>query len=136
MLEQKSVNTQIGQALLLVFLMGLFAQCATKDQYGQLDLKKWRSDRGGCNGVRATLEPAFKAEVQNLKGESSNTLGDWLGRPDANILADRNQKFYIYYFERGPQCEQAGAKSKSRSVAIRFSAMGIATEITFQNGLP
>lgn len=119
-----------------LLIVGAFAQCSTEDRFGQLDLKKWRSDRGGCNGVRATLEPAFKAEVQNLKGKTSNTLGDWLGRPDANVLADRNQKFYVYYFERGPQCEQPGAKSKSRSVAIRFSAMGIATEITFQNGLP
>ncbi len=122
--------------LMSLLIVGAFAQCGTEDRFGQLDLKKWRSDRGGCNGVRATLEPAFKAEVQNLKGKTSNTLGDWLGRPDANVLADRNQKFYVYYFERGPQCEQPGAKSKSRSVAIRFSAMGIATEITFQNGLP
>ncbi len=132
-MNKKGILLRLLMSLLTIMV---FAQCSTKDTFGQLDLKKWRSDRGGCNGVRATLEPAFRAEVQNLKGVTSNTLGEWLGRPDANVLADRNQKFYVYYFERGPQCEQAGAKSKSHSVAIRFSAIGLATEITFQNGLP
>ena len=124
------------RVLFLFCTVGTFAQCSTQDTFGKLDLKKWRGDRGGCNGVRTALEPAFRAEVQNLKGKTSNTLGEWLGRPDANVLADRNQKFYVYFFERGPQCNQPGTKSTSRSVAIRFSAIGIATEITFQNGLP
>lgn len=106
------------------------------DQFGKLDLKKWRGDRGGCNGTRARLEPDFRAEVQNLKGKMANTLGELLGRPDVNQIADRNQKYYIYFLEKGPHCNQAGSKSNSRSVAIRMSAMGVATEITFQNGIP
>lgn len=106
------------------------------DQFGKLNLKKWRGDRGGCNGVRGTLEPDFRAEIQNLKGKTANTIGELLGRPDVNQIADRNQKFYIYFLEKGPHCNQPGGKSMSRSVAIRMSAIGLATEITFQNGLP
>ena len=121
----------------IILLTGSLLSCdTTQDQFGQLDLKKWRGDRGGCNGVRATLLPAFKAEVQNLKGKRTNTIGDLLGRPDINQIADRNQKFYIYFLEKGAHCDQPGVKSQSRSVAIRMSAMGIATEITFQDGLP
>ncbi|MCK8495649.1 MULTISPECIES: hypothetical protein [Spirosoma] len=115
----------------------LLSGCSSApDQFGKLDLKKWRGDRGGCNGVRAKLVPDFKAEIQNLKGKTANTIGELLGRPDVNQIEDRNQKFYIYFLEKGPQCDQAGAKSNSRSVAIRMSAIGLATEITFQNGLP
>lgn len=115
----------------------LLSGCSSApDQFGKLDLKKWRGDRGGCNGVRAKLVPNFKAEIQNLKGKTANTIGELLGRPDVNQIEDRNQKFYIYFLEKGPQCDQAGAKSNSRSVAIRMSAIGLATEITFQNGLP
>lgn len=114
----------------------LFSCAPPPDQFGKLDLKKWRGDRGGCTGVRAMLEPDFRAEVQNLKGKTSNTLGELLGRPDVNQIADRNQKYYIYFLEKGPQCNQAGKQSNSRSVAIRMSAMGVATEITFQNGIP
>ncbi|WP_338874048.1 hypothetical protein WBJ53_00265 [Spirosoma sp. SC4-14] len=125
------------RVLILLSIIFLLADCSTApDQFGKLNLKKWRSDRGGCNGVRATLEPDFKAEIQNLKGKTTNTIGELLGRPDVNQIEDRNQKFYIYYIEKGPQCDQPGAKSNSRSVAIRMSAIGLATEITFQNGIP
>lgn len=125
------------RVLVLVSIVFLLANCSTvPDQFGKLDLKKWRSDRGGCNGVRATLEADFRAEIQNLKGKTTNTIGELLGRPDVNQIEDRNQKFYIYYLEKGPQCDQPGAKSPSRSVAIRMSAIGLATEITFQNGIP
>lgn len=120
-----------------VLLIGLTVSCnPPPDQFGKLDLKKWRSDRGGCNGVRATLTGDFKSEVQNLKGKTANTIGELLGRPDVNQIADRNQKFYVYFLEKGPQCDQPGARSISRSVAIRMSAIGLATEITFQNGIP
>lgn len=121
--------------ILLIAL--LISGCSeTPDEFGKLNIKQWRSDRGGCNGIRATLVPAFKAEVQNLKGKTANTIGELLGRPDINQIADRNQKFYIYFLEKGPHCDQPGHKSNSRSVAIRMSAIGLATEITFQNGLP
>ena len=126
------------QRLLVVLLLsGIGLSCsAPPDQFGKLDLKKWRSDRGGCNGIRATLLPDFKAEIQNFKGKTTNTIGELLGRPDINQIADRNQKFYIYFLEKGTHCDQPGIKSESRSVAIRMSAIGLATEITFQNGIP
>lgn len=125
----------------MLFLAGilsiLFTGCnSTPDQFGQLNLKKWRDDRGGCNGIRAALLPAFRSEIPNLKGKTANTIGDLLGRPDINQIADRNQKFYIYFLEKGSHCDKPGVKSQSRSVALRMSAMGVATEITFQNGLP
>ena len=131
------MSMYLKQALLGALLVGLGAGCGSApDEFGQLDLKKWRSDRGGCNGVRATLLSDFRAESQNLKGKTANTLGELLGRPDINQIADRNQKFYIYFLEKGIHCDKPGTKSTSRSIAIRMSAIGLATEITYQNGLP
>lgn len=130
-------RSQPFHLFITILLIGLLCGCnSAPDTFGKLDLKKWRGDRGGCNGVRATLVPDFRAETQNLKGKTANTIGELLGRPDVNQIADRNQKFYIYFLEKGPQCEQSGQKSTSRSVAIRMSAIGLATEITFQNGIP
>lgn len=120
----------------LLLLVGLLSCSPPPDQFGRLDLRKWRGDRGGCTGVRASIMPDFRAEIQNLKGKRVDVIGELLGRPDINEIADRNQKFYIYFLEKGPQCDKPGAKSTSRSVAIRMSAIGLATEITFQNGLP
>lgn len=134
-LKESELNKRTG--ILFAILTALVLGCTPPpDEFGKLDLKKWRSDRGGCNGIRATLESNFKAEIQNLKGKTANTLGEMLGRPDVNQIADRNQKYYIYFLEKGPQCDMAGKQSNSRSVAIRMSAMGVATEITFQNGIP
>lgn len=131
------LGRMIKYFLLLALLWGLSVSCGpAPDTFGKLDLKKWRGDRGGCAGVRATLVPAFRAEIQHLKGNSVNTIGELLGRPDINQIADRNQKFYIYFLEKGLHCDQPGEKSNSPSVAIRMSAIGLATEITFQNGTP
>lgn len=127
----------IKYAMRAVLLAGLSAGCGpAPDTFGKLDIKKWRSDRGGCNGVRATLIPAFRAEIQQLKGNSANTIGELLGRPDINQIADRNQKYYIYFLEKGTHCDNPTEKSNSPSVAIRISAIGLATEITFQDGTP
>ena len=70
------------------------------------------------------------------KGVSSNDLEDILGKPDIQQLADRNQEYYIYYLEKGPHCEKIKNPSSARTMAFRFSAMGLTTEITFQQGLP
>jgi hypothetical protein len=61
-------------------------------------------------------------------------MEDILGKPDIQQLADRNQEYYIYFLEPGPHCNQKASQAKS--IAFRFSAMGIATEITFQDGIP
>lgn len=131
------LKRRINCLLFLALLPGVSVSCGpAPDTFGKLDVKKWRSDRGGCTGVRATLVPAFRAEIQHLKGNSSNTIGELLGRPDINQIADRNQKYYIYFLEKGSHCDRSGEKSTSPSVAIRMSAIGLATEITFQNGTP
>lgn len=136
-INDSPVTVAIRNGCITGILTFFLAGCGSvPDQFGKLDLAKWRGDRGGCNGVRATLEPDFKAEIQNFKGKTANTIGELLGRPDINQIADRNQKFYIYFLEAGAHCSPNGQKSTSRSVAIRMSAIGLATEITFQNGIP
>jgi len=106
------------------------------DKFGTLNVAKWRSDRGGCYGIRATLLNDFNASRQEFKGVHVNDLGSVLGRPDINIIAERNQKFYVYFLEKGIHCDDPKQKSTARSVAFRISAIGLVTEITFQKGLP
>ncbi|MGA0557072.1 hypothetical protein ACO2Q8_10500 [Larkinella sp. VNQ87] len=123
---------------LFIIHYSLFIQScsAPPDRLGSLDLVKWREDRGGCRGVRASLVEDFKTIRQELKGKSANEAGMILGRPDSEQLADRNQKYYIYFLENGPHCQDPKAKTGSRSVALRISAIGLVTEITFQRGRP
>jgi hypothetical protein len=120
---------------LLSFLFLL--NCAGPDSLGKLDLKSWRNDRGACRGERTRLFDDFMAVRDQLKGIHANDLGKMLGRPDINQITDRNQKLYIYYVEKGPQCAgNTAAKSNAKSVALRVNAVGLVSEVTVQNGVP
>lgn len=54
-------------------------------------------------------------------------LVDLLGRPDENQLLDRNQKFFKYYLEPGPNCDNP--KVDAKKLVLRFNAMGLAKEV-------
>lgn len=96
----------------------------------------FKMDRGGCNGDRMQQIAWLKTHKMTWKGVSSNDMEDILGKPDIQQLADRNQEYYIYFLERGDHCAKITNPSQAKTMAFRFSAIGLATEITFQNGLP
>ena len=112
----------------------LIYSCSKKPDLKGFDLNTWKQDKGGCNGLRISQEPAFKALKQELKGVSSNDIMDLFGPPDIQRLSERNQEYFVYFMEKGPHCGALKPISDSRSVIIRFSAIKLATEITFQNG--
>ncbi|MBC8154211.1 MAG: hypothetical protein H7Z72_15010 [Bacteroidetes bacterium] len=123
--------------LYMGFLLGLAACGPAPDKIGKLDLVKWREDQSGCQNIRAGQINDFKAVQQTeIKGKSANEIGALLGVPDRQQLAERNQKYYIYLIGRGPHCTDRTNLADSPTVAIRFSAMGIATEVTYQTGMP
>ena len=119
-----------------VSAMLLASSCAQQaDTFGRLDLIKWRADRGGCGGVRATQLADFKEIEGDLLAKSSNEIGDLLGKPDIQQLAERNQKFYIYFVEKGTQCDNITNPSAAMKVVIRLNAVGLVSEITYQREL-
>ena len=99
-------------------------------------MEAFKKDRGGCAGTREKQIDWLKTHKMTWKGVSSNDLEDILGKPDIQQLADRNQEYYVYFLEEGPHCDNIKNASKARTMAFRFSAMGLTTEITFQQGLP
>lgn len=119
--------------LLCILAIGTMSACSTTpDKLGKLDLKKWRSDRKACNGVRATLANDFKAEEKQLLGKFIDETGELLGRPDIHQLGERNTKFYVYFLEKGPQCDNIAQKSQAKKVILKFNAVGLLSEITYQ----
>ena len=117
-------------------ILFLVTACTKQPKLESLELEKWRIDKGGCNGERTKKIDKLKSLKEEIKGTSSNDLDDYLGKPDVEQLADRNQKYYIYFLEKGIHCETLQKKSEAQSMAVRFSAMGMATEVTFQKGVP
>ncbi|WP_170982681.1 hypothetical protein [Dyadobacter frigoris] len=118
-------------------VLGLFvmltACSAPPDKLGKLDVKKWRQDRGGCKGDRVSLISDLKAEQKQLLGKFADDIGKILGRPDIHQLGERNTKFYIYFLEKGAQCEDITKKSDARKVILKFNAIGLMSEITYQS---
>ena len=118
-------------------VVGLLTSCqSAPDKLGRLDLVKWRQDRGACDGIRPTLVQDFKIEQANLMGKFADDIGLTLGRPDIHQLGSRNQKFYVYFLEKGTQCEDIAKPSSAQKVILRFNAVGLLSEITYQKDLP
>ena len=123
----------IRQIIAIGFISGLMACSSQPDKLGRLDLKKWRGDRGGCKNERTAQSEDFKAEQKQLMGKFIDEVGTILGRPDIHQLGERNQKFYVYFLEKGTHCENSKLNSKAKKVILKFNAVGLLSEITYQD---
>ena len=119
---------------LLAFHFSLFTllSCTAPEKLGSLDLVKWRADRGSCKNERTTQIEAFKSVEAELLGRHIDNVTETLGRPDIHQLASRDQKYYVYFLEKGVHCQDITQKSVARKVLLRFNAIGLLAEITFQ----
>ena len=125
---------RILTAFALLFLISV--SCTNQPDLTGLDVESFKKDRGSCGGTREKQIDWLKTHKMTWKGVSSNDLEDILGKPDIQQLADRNQEYYVYFLEKGPHCDKITNPSQASTMAFRFSAMGLTTEITFQQGLP
>lgn len=130
------LKNQFSKLIAQYFLCLLFlaASCTKKPDLKGFNLDKWKADKGGCNGQRITQISELKAIKQELKGVSSNNVLSLFGPPDIQRLSERNQEYFIYFVENGPHCGSLRPVSDARTIIFRFSAIKLATEITFQNG--
>lgn len=127
-----NMKTSYFRICLAVVIFGFTACSRAPDKIGNLDLQKWRSDRGGCKNERLGIQNEFKAVEEQLKGKFIDDIGEILGRPDIHQLGERNLKYYVYFFEKGPQCDNIMSKSEAAKVVLKFNAVGLLSEITYQ----
>jgi hypothetical protein len=121
--------------ILINILVLSFSSCTKKPDLKGFDLAVWKSDKGGCKNIRIKQIDALKALRNELKSVTENDIGELFGKPDLQRLGERNQEYYIYFIENGDQCQKMNDKAQAKSVAFRFNAMGLTTEVTFQNGV-
>jgi hypothetical protein len=127
------LRTHSRVLFLLVFLC---QACQAPKKFDQFDSNGWKSDRLGCQGNRQRLVAEFEKIRRELRGLSQSDITELLGKPDLQGLYTRNQRFFVYYLESGPQCQDAQAPSTARTVAVRFGALDYVTEISYQQGRP
>ena len=67
-----------------------------------------------------------------MRGLKANEIESYLGKPDAQELYNRSQRYYIYFMEPGPKCDSP--KENPQALFVRFTAVGIASEFTIKPG--
>ena len=115
--------------------------CGSPRQFDQppfkgFDAAGWRQDRLGCKGTRQAAQAQFERMRLALRGTSQADLITLLGSADFTQLADRNERYLIYFLEKGPQCEKFNAPTTARAVAVRINALDFVTQLTYHNGRP
>ena len=124
-----------SSTFLIILLIFTVPSCTKKPDLKGFDLALWKSDKGGCKNIRFTQKEALKSLRNELKSVTENDIGELFGKPDLQRLGERNQEYYIYFLEPGDHCQKMNNKTQAKSVAFRFNAMGLTTEVTFQTGV-
>ena len=94
------------------------------------DKKSWIQDPKGCLGKRSKMLDVVEAEKDKLLALDEMKIVALLGKPDANQLYKRNQKFYHYYIDASIACSEVPAYGKK--LVVRFNAMGLANEVAIE----
>lgn len=92
----------------------------------KFDSELWIQDKGGCNGERLQLKNQLLSLKHNMRGFKADEIESLLGRPDAQELYNRSQRFYIYFIEPGPKCSTP--TENPQALFVRFSALGISND--------
>ena len=117
----------IYRSLKFVFIFLILISCGQPlPTLDGINLDRWKKDKDGCEALRAPDVETLREEMEKLKRLTEMQVVELLGRPDESILLTRNQKFYHYYLEPGPNC--ATPKPVALKLVLRFNAMGILKE--------
>ena len=114
--------------------VGTMVGCANKKKkirkLENFNSEAWLTDKNGCSGARMELKDNLLKSKHFMRGLKADQIEEYLGRPDAQELYNRSQRYYIYFLEPGPKCENA--RENPQALFVRFSAVGIANEFTIQ----
>ncbi|MCS7004124.1 MAG: hypothetical protein NZM38_02225 [Cytophagales bacterium] len=111
-----------------LWLWGFILISCSETTIQGFDSQSWKSDRMGCRGLRMQLLSHFQAHKEKFLNLSEKQLLDILGKPDKIELAQRNQRFFYYFVEKGSQCDSSFSRP-GRHVVIRINSIEIVNEI-------
>lgn len=122
--------------LLLSLLLLCCFSCSEKKTLPGFDSQAWKNDPRACKAVRLQLLPELQKVRLQLIGLKERELVGILGRPDAEQLFERSQKYYFYYIEPGSQCEVKNQLSDANRLKVRFNSLNYVSEATFEYPIP
>ncbi len=120
-------------AFIVVVFFYLTTGCKKKKdrKLQQFDSVSWINDKNGCDSSRLTMKDQVLSLKHLMKGLKVNEIETLMGRPDAQELYQKNQRYYIYFIEPGGDCSLNNGE-QPLALYIRFSAIGIANEISIK----
>jgi hypothetical protein len=133
---RRNRSKKMRNLIVLLFCVALFSCEKKKADLGNFDLKSFKTDRGGCEGKREKLIEELKTIRPKILGLTENQIVDNFGRYDFQILSRRNEKVFVFYLEKGPQCESIQNPTEARSMILYFNASSLVKEVSFQFGSP
>ncbi len=119
--------------ILCLAMMAILVSCGSGELVG-FDADSWKNDANGCNGRRVAMKSIFEEQADKLIGLQENKLKAMLGKPDKQELYVRSQKFFVYYLEPGPLCENS--TEFPLTLHIRFNSLGNTNEVFLENARP
>ena len=127
------LNAQVFIFLSILFLMNVSCNRRSKkaESLQQFNSEQWKSDKNGCSGERSILKNELLGLKHKMRGLKASEIENLLGKPDAQELYNRSQRYYIYFIEPGPKCDQA--IDDPQGLFVRFSAVGIANEFVIRS---
>lgn len=119
----------------ILLLCSIISGCSRKEKkvsrLEKFNSELWIEDKNGCQGSRLELKDQLLSVKHNMRGLKTNEIEDYLGKPDAQELYNRSQRYYIYFLESGPKCDHP--TESPQALFVRFSAVGIANEFTVRS---
>jgi hypothetical protein len=117
----------------IVLVLLAVAACGRKElpSLEQVDLAIWKEDKLACSGKRTLMVDAMNSQADKLLALSQQEIVELLGKPDANELYKRNQKFFYYFLQPSKSCSDT-VITDPKKLVIRFNAMGLAKEIAVE----
>ncbi len=123
--------------IICLYLLSFFG-CKQVEKLDEVDIKIWKNDKLACKNERKNMVKPIVNQKEKLKGLGQNAIMKLLGKPDYQELQGRNQRTYIYFYEKGEPCEKPNNVinyanlSTSKILKIRFNATDMVNEVTMQ----
>lgn len=121
---------------IVIFLIVAFSACRPLPEVGgAFNSDAWKADNLACKGERLRMVEDVKKAKSQLLDLTESEVRKLLGKPDHVELFSRSQKFYLYYFEPGSQCQSEVGETpaaNARMLEVSLDAIGRLHEINIR----
>jgi hypothetical protein len=104
--------------------------CSKVPTLKDFDMESWKSDKNGCNKKRIELADKLISQKDKLLSLDEMEMVRAIGKPDRHEIYKRSEKFFYYSIDPASAC--ALPTHQSRTLVVRFNAVGLAKEISVE----